>query len=62
MNSGGGARIGVIATLVVALMLTFLPLPAGVAMFRPDWMALALIYWTMMLPRTWSVGSAWFIV
>jgi len=52
-------RIPVIITLVIALMLSVVPLPDWLQAFRPDWLALALIYWAMMLPRTWSVGSAW---
>ncbi len=42
-------------------MLTVMPLPGWAEPFRPDWVALTLIYWAMMLPRTWSVGSAWII-
>jgi rod shape-determining protein MreD len=49
----------VFITLVIALMLSVLPLPDWLQAFRPDWLALTLIYWAMMLPRTWSVGSAW---
>jgi len=52
-------RLPVIVTIVVALMLMVMPLPDRVEAFRPDWVALVLIYWAMMLPRTWSVGSAW---
>ena len=62
MSSGGGMqRLPVIVTIVVALMLMVVPLPDWAAPFRPDWVALTLIYWAMMLPRTWSVGSAWLI-
>ena len=61
MSDTAGARLAVIATLVVALMLTFVPMPGSAVAFRPDWVALALVYWTMMRPRTWSVGSAWII-
>ncbi len=52
-------RLPVIVTIVIALMLMVVPLPHWVEVFRPDWVALILIYWAMMLPRTWSVGSAW---
>ena len=52
-------RLPVIVTIVVALMLMVVPLPDWVEVFRPDWVALILIYWAMKLPRTWSVGSAW---
>ena len=52
-------RLPVIVTIVLALILMIMPLPDWVEVFRPDWVALVLIYWAMMLPRTWSVGSAW---
>jgi len=52
-------RLPVIVTIIVALMLMVAPMPDWAEAFRPDWIALVLIYWAMMLPRTWSVGSAW---
>jgi len=54
-------RLPVIATLVVGLMLSIMPLPNLIAPFRPDWLALLLIFWAMQLPRTWSIGTAWII-
>jgi rod shape-determining protein MreD len=54
-------RLPVIGTLVLALMLAFVPLPDGIAPFRPDWVALTLVYWGIVLPRVWSVGSAWMV-
>jgi rod shape-determining protein MreD len=54
-------RLPVIVTLIVGLMLTIMPLPDVVEAFRPDWLALLLIFWAMQLPRTWSVGSAWIV-
>jgi rod shape-determining protein MreD len=62
MSSGGGTqRLPVLVTIIFALMLMVVPLPDWAAPFRPDWVALTLIYWAMMMPRTWSVGSAWII-
>ena len=60
-NDSSSRRLPVFVTLIVAFMLTALPLPDWAAPFRPDWVALTLIYWAIMLPRTWSVGSAWLI-
>ena len=60
-SMGASGRVPVIVTLIVALMLMILPLPDRVEPFRPDWVTLTLIYWAMMLPRTWSVGSAWIV-
>ena len=60
-RAGRAARFPVIVAIIVALMLTVVPLPDGAEPYRPDWVALTLIYWAMMLPRTWSVGSAWVV-
>jgi rod shape-determining protein MreD len=46
---------------VFALMLTMMPVPDTISAFRPDWVAMLVIYWAMQLPRTWSVGSAWMV-
>ena len=54
-------RIPVIVTIIVALMLMVTPLPDWLEVFRPDWLALLVIFWAMQLPRTWSVGSAWIV-
>lgn len=59
MSSGG--RWPVVVTIILSLMLMVMPLPDWADRFRPDWVALTLIYWAMMLPRTWSVGSAWIV-
>ena len=51
----------VLGSIVLALLLTMVPLPESVDPFRPDWVALVLIYWTMMLPQNYSVGTAWLV-
>jgi rod shape-determining protein MreD len=62
MSSARQARtLPVIGSIVLALMLTMVPLPAVIDAFRPDWVALVLIYWTMMLPQRYSVGVAWIV-
>ena len=60
MSKDRGDRFLPIAlTIVVALMLSIAPMPAWAAPYRPDWVALTLIYWSMMLPRSVGVGVAW---
>jgi len=54
-------RLPVILTFMIGLMLTIMPLPGSADAFRPDWLALLVIFWTMQLPRTWSVGTAWIV-
>lgn len=45
------------ATLVVALFLTILPLPAMAEDLRPQWVAMTLIFWALALPE--RVGVFW---
>jgi rod shape-determining protein MreD len=53
----GGARV-VLATFVIALFLTILPLPDWAQGYRPQWVALTLIYWCLALPQRVGVGWA----
>jgi len=48
-----------ILSLIVALMLAIIPLPGWIEIWRPDWAALTLIFWSLALPRRISLGSAW---
>jgi rod shape-determining protein MreD len=54
-------RLPIILIFLVGLILTVMPLPESIGTFRPDWIAMLVIYWAMQLPRTWSVGTAWII-
>lgn len=49
----------IIATFIVALLLTIVPMPDWLAVARPEWGALFLLYWCIMLPFRVGVGSAW---
>jgi len=51
----------ILASFAVAFALNSLPLPEWADRFRPDWLALALIYWSMALPHRVGIGSAWVI-
>ena len=62
MSSHRAARnVPVLLTIILALMLTMMPLPDSVSVFRPDWVALIMIFWTMTVPRRISVGVAWIV-
>lgn len=52
-------RTPVLVCMIVALMLSIVPLPDWASPYRPDWVALTLIYWSIALPRGYSVGTAW---
>ena len=44
-------------SILVAIVLTILPLPQGAIWLRPEWVLLVLIYW--MLARPNQIGVAW---
>lgn len=55
------SRWPVILSFTLGLMLMIMPLPGAADTMRPDWLALLVIFWSMQLPRTSSVGTAWVV-
>lgn len=49
------------ASVVIALVLSVVPLPQSVAAFRPDWVAVVLLYWCLIEPRRYGLLSAFWI-
>lgn len=47
-------------SLVLALILMILPIPDWAQMYRPNWIALVLIYWSMALPQRVGLWFAFF--
>lgn len=47
-------------SLLVALVLMILPLPEWAQIYRPNWIALTLIYWSMALPKRVGLWYAFF--
>lgn len=46
-------------TIIVAFLLTLLPMPEWALWMRPAWVLMVLIYWSMALPYRVNVGIAW---
>ncbi|MET0067547.1 MAG: rod shape-determining protein MreD [Candidatus Thiodiazotropha sp.] len=46
-------------TLLAGFILTIMPLPDWAETYRPQWVALILIYWCMNLPERIGVGVGW---
>jgi rod shape-determining protein MreD len=46
---------------LVAFVMGGLPLSGGLERFRPDWVAMVLIYWSMALPHRIGVGAGWLV-
>jgi rod shape-determining protein MreD len=49
----------ILFTLLLALMATIMPMPLNIDMFRPDWVLIVLIYWSIALPNRVNVFTAW---
>jgi rod shape-determining protein MreD len=48
-------------SLVLTLALAVVPLPAAVSPFRPDWVAVVLVYWSLTAPRRFSLLTAFWM-
>jgi len=49
------------ASVLIALMLSIVPLPDAIAPFRPDWVAVVLLYWSLIEPRRYGLLSAFWL-
>ncbi|MDH2431683.1 rod shape-determining protein MreD [Pokkaliibacter plantistimulans] len=49
----------ILLSLLLAFMLSAIPLPEMLQWGRPEWVAMALIYWVMALPERVGVKTAW---
>ncbi len=61
MSSRRTSRGPIIIVLLIATALVSVPLPDSITPFRPPWATLAVIYWIMMWPRSFGIGTAWII-
>lgn len=61
--SGGKFKAIVLITfsIIVAILLTLLPLPWWADWFRPEWVILTIIFWAYALPARFGVGMAWIV-
>jgi rod shape-determining protein MreD len=53
-----GTRV-ILTSFAVALFLTILPWPAWAEEFRPQWLTMTLIYWSLALPNRVGVFWGW---
>jgi rod shape-determining protein MreD len=45
-------------SVIAALALAVVPLPGAITSFRPDWVALVLLYWSLVSPRRFGLLTA----
>lgn len=48
-------------SLAIALVLSVFPLPVSWAWFRPEFVALVAIYWGIVFPQYFGLGTAWLV-
>lgn len=51
----------IFGSIISALMLSIVPLPHWAEAFRPEWVALVLVYWSIETPERFGPGSAWLL-
>lgn len=51
----------IFATFVIAALLTVFPLPIWLESYRPEWVALVVVYWVMALPDRVGLFTAWIV-
>jgi rod shape-determining protein MreD len=48
-------------TIVIASVLGIMPLPEWLEVWRPEWIALVLVYWVIALPHRIGLFTAWIV-
>lgn len=51
----------IVFSLVIAFILTILPVPNWAIWLRPQWVVMVMIFWTLALPSQVSIGTAWMV-
>jgi len=51
----------ILLSLIIAVLLSLLPLPKFAIWLMPFWFVLCVIYWAMALPHRMTIGTAWLL-
>ena len=51
----------ILLSFIFSFMLAIIPLPGWATAWRPDWVALVLIYWCIAIPQRVGVATGWFV-
>jgi rod shape-determining protein MreD len=49
----------IICTVLGALFLSVMPMPAPIEHYQPEWLALVVVYWCLTTPERFGPGTAW---
>lgn len=60
MDPRPNARWVIVLTFLLAFLLAIVPFPDWALHYRPQWLAIVLIYWCIALPYRVGLGTAWF--
>lgn len=52
-------RGAILLSIVMAFGLTLLPIPDNLLTWRPEWVALTLVHWALIMPKKVSIALAW---
>ena len=61
MESSWSETLLPLGTLIIALLLSILPLPEVIVSFRPDWVAIVLVYWSLFKPGHFGFLTAFWL-
>jgi len=61
MIQRANGRWVIVLSFLVAYLLAILPFPDWAMHYRPQWVAMVLIYWVIALPYRVGMGTAWLI-
>jgi rod shape-determining protein MreD len=53
--------LAILFSFCIALVLELIRLPVAISEFRPEWLVLTMIYWTLRSPMTMGLGAAFFV-
>ena len=59
MNSRHSLMIAI--SIFFALVMALMPLPISFEPYRPDWVLMVLMYWSLAVPHRLNIGTAWVV-
>ena len=59
MNSRHSLLIAI--SIFFALVMALMPLPISFEPYRPDWVLMVLMYWSLAVPHRLNIGTAWVV-